>query len=346
MILESYSDEPLGKRAPALAGEKPIMASVLSETAARVAAKYSSILTEYQCLFVMGAPRSGTSWLHNMIAEHPCVFSKPGETTFFPNHVTPAEKAWSEEKQDLAEREWWSRGLPNKITETNYFEVLARFVHGFYQKLETDNGCTHYVEKAPENVHAVHTIKKYAPNARFIHIVRDGRNVAISMISAQRRLGLGAGNVLEGAQEWTQHVCAGREAGRYEGAYYEVKYESMLADGAAELKRIYDFCQLDYTDDLVNDIVAGHDFSNKSDGLETSGVTRIKGNIHEGWREKMTPMDRYLFDIVAGDLLMELGYAEPDWWCDSSLQWLRLKIQRRIAWEIISRVKRLFSRHL
>lgn len=318
------------------------MTGAVSETAARVAADHSSILTDYQCLFVMGAPRSGTSWLHNMIAEHPSVFSMPGEMTFFSRCAAPADKAWAEEKQNMAENQWWSRGLPNKIAETDYTEVVARFVHNFYHKLERNDGCTHYVEKAPENVFAVHTIKKYAPNSRFIHIVRDGRNVAISMMSALERLGFGASNTLEASHEWKKFVLLGREARKYQGDYYEVKYESMLADCTAELKRIYDFCQLDYTDDLVNDIVAGHDFSNKTDGLETPGVTRVEGNIHEGWREKMSPMDRYLFDIVAGDLLVDLGYARKDWWYKNSLQWLQLKIQRRVIWSIVSR----FSHHI
>ena len=311
------------------------MISPHSESAARVAAKYSSILTECQCLFVMGAPRSGTSWLHNMIAEHPRVLSNPGETTFFSQYVAPGERAWAKEEQEMIEREQCDRGLPNKIAETDYTEVLAHFVHGFYQKLANDEGCTHYVEKAPENVFAIHTIKRFAPNARFIHIVRDGRNVAISMVSAMERFGFGANNVLQASQEWRQSVLTGRDARQYEGAYHEVKYESLLADCPGELKRVYDFCQLDYTDDLVNDIAAGHDFANKDDGLETPGVSRVKGNIHEGWREKMTPMDRYLFDIVAGDLLVDLGYAEEGWWYDNSLQWLRLKLQRRMIWRII-----------
>ncbi|MFP4190662.1 MAG: hypothetical protein ACLFU6_01190 [Candidatus Hydrogenedentota bacterium] len=67
-------------------------------------------------------------------------------------------------------------------------------------------------------------------------------------------------------------TSSGMGARKYEGNYYEVKYKFLLTDRSGELKRIYGFRQLDYTDGLVNGIVAGHEFFNTSDGLEFPGA--------------------------------------------------------------------------
>lgn len=282
----------------------------------------------------MGAPRSGTTWLHAMLAHHPVVLHHNSETTFFGSYVKPLEDEWKSELEHARkdpEQNKDFRGIASKISERDFAAVLGQFVNAFYENLNMEEGKTHYLEKAPDNVFAVHTIKRFRPDAKFIHIIRDGRNMAVSSMATRESRGWGARNASAGALSWKRSILAGREArDAYPGDYLEVFYESLLADCKVQLKGILDFCNIDCDEVVLDDIVKAYDFSNAKLSSPTSGVERNNGKSPAAWKTKMGPWDRYMFCLNAGDLLKDLGYAEDDWWYANKSQRIRLELEWRV----------------
>jgi hypothetical protein len=89
---------------------------------------------------------------------------------------------------------------------------------------------------------------------------------------------------------------------------------------------VFDFCGLDQDDSLIGTIVKEHDFENLKTSRCTpaAGVKVPEGHYRQGkvgkWRENFSPIQRYRFDHIAGDLLRELGYARNGWWANNPVQ--------------------------
>jgi hypothetical protein len=146
-------------------------------------------------------------------------------------------------------------------------------------------------------VYCLPLIAEVYPDARFVHIVRDGRDVARSIVAQP----WGPDNVEEAAEEWRSSVEAGRNAAPALGdRVLEVRYEDVLADPATAIPRIYTHHGLE---------------GGIGEALEAAGakanIGRQDSRVGTGkWREGWGRRELRDFDRVAGDLLRELGYDQ------------------------------------
>ena len=140
------------------------------------------------------------------------------------------------------------------------------------------------------------------PTATFVHIIRDAREVALSMHRAQSA-------ALErswhfGAVDWVSHVSAGRgigaELGR--GRYIEVRYERLMADPAVVLTELLDACG------------GGPDRDSRVARIHQEAGALVKAGNTDKWRTAAPAEGIRQVERVAGPLLRELGYvlANPE----------------------------------
>jgi LPS sulfotransferase NodH len=145
-------------------------------------------------LFLVGCPRSGTTLLHSFLAAHPDIACFP-ESHFFEN---------------LMPRKWMRAfGLPSRRAKACLRALCAntgtapdatgfraplifasRYARCFLRILDeatTQSGKRIWVEKTPGHVHHIDDIERLIPGARFIHLIRDGRNVVASLYEVSRR---------------------------------------------------------------------------------------------------------------------------------------------------------------
>ncbi len=188
--------------------------------------------------FILGAPRSGTSLLSRMLDSHPAI-AVPDETKIFDTFL-PLLPAYGDLREAPRLRRlvqdilgWrWIRRLP---APPHADAVLARVVRPdlgavFAAVLEcwaTGQGKTRWGEKTPSNLYFWPRIASWFPNATIVHILRDGRDVAISQIKAP----FGPKTVPAAARRWIYFV-AGVRALREQVApdsYVEIRYEDLLA---------------------------------------------------------------------------------------------------------------------
>ena len=305
------------------------------------------MIIDKQYLFIIGSPKSGTTWLQIMIGAHPLVCTTV-ELTLYSRYTAPWIKAWKGEA-DSIKRGRWNQGLPFLWTEDEFYDFLREFIGKVYERVVATNPqATHILDKHPGYSMYVEDINKILPNARFIHIIRDGRDVAGSMVAARKKIGYGTGTISESSAAWQEHIWAARKARQYHGRYLEVRYEDLLTTGVDTLKTVFDFCGLSISIEDIAAIVDAHQFE-KMKAKRQSADQRVKTNAASyrkgkagSWQEDMDPMQRYLFDEIAGDLLHELGYANDDWWAESRIQRFTLPLLAATStgkrrWETVAR---------
>ena len=296
------------------------------------------ILETRDFLFIIGAPRSGTTMLQILLGQHPQVATTV-ELTLFSRYLGPWLKTWDEEVENLREKKW-QQGLPFVFDETEFLDLARSLLEQTYAKvLAPKPAATHLLDKHPGYSLHVAAIRRLLPRARFIHVLRDGRDVALSMVSAREKMGFGAATLPEAAVAWKRFVQAAREAAGDVATYLEVRYEDLLARGVEACAEVLAFCGLPAERAWIEETLAANTFEKMRDrGAAADPRAKLDAGHYRkgetgGWRTEMRVRDRFEFDRLAGDLLGELGYAQPGWWADSAaervLQPLRHGLRRR-----------------
>ena len=269
-------------------------------------------------VFIVGCPRSGTSLLQRIVNAHPQIPITP-ETHWIPRlfekrkGLTPEDMVTTELISRLLEQPRFTRlGIGQE-------ELLAMIAGGrpvSYSSLVTAifdsygdaQGKALVGDKTPGYVRRMNTLHALWPQARFVHLIRDGRDVYLSMRHRPLHdLKAGAFDtwsekpVLTAALWWELNVRGGRKAGNLLGAglYYEIRYESLIAHPREECEALSAFLGLPYDDAMLR-------FN------ETQRKKKERRPITPGlrdWRTQMPAQDLERFEAAAGGLLEELGYA-------------------------------------
>jgi hypothetical protein len=278
--------------------------------------------------------------LQILLGNHPQVATTV-ELTLFTKYVGPWLESWNSEVRNRAEH-GWHQGLPMLWDAAENDEFLREFLRRAYGKVdERSPGRTHLLDKCPGYALHVHTIKRLIPKARFIHLIRDGRDVACSLAAAKESMGFGMDRLAAGGALWRQWVASAREAARYQGDYLELRYEDFLVQGADLYERVLEFCGLPADRDWIARTLEQNTFEKMKARRATADREATVSTHHyrQGqagkWREQFQLQDRWEFDRAAGPLLIELGYAQPDWWAENDVELAtqprRHEIRRRLG---------------
>lgn len=268
-------------------------------------------------VFIVGSGRSGTTMLRLMLDRHPDM-AIPGESHFIPEIWASRRRYMSGDLLDaqrLARHilsteavKWWN--IPEeavwqrlRLIENPGFADVVETIYLVYAERE---GKRRWGDKTPNYVLSIPLIARLFPAARFIHLVRDGRDVALSFLS----IPTGPDNIWQAARRWRRYVGAGRAAGRAlaPDRYLEVRYEDLVSRPEGELGRVCAFLDLRFDSIMLN--------PGESTLLKIQPSWRF---IHSrvvlpptvgvrDWRRDMTLADRMAFETVAGDTLTEFGY--------------------------------------
>ena len=182
---------------------------------------------------------------------------------------------------------------------SNYPEA----VHGIYSAYAASRGKTIYGDKTPKYVLSLELLAKTFPDSRFIHLVRDGRDVALSFMN----FATGPNTIPEAAAHWRRMVTAGERAGKILGSkkYHEVRFEALVKEPQHELSAICEFLGIEFSHQMLeyHRRPRAELASNPTKAVDRSPATDTRN-----WRTDMSPIDRTRFEAIAGDLLERLGY--------------------------------------
>jgi hypothetical protein len=262
--------------------------------------------------FVVGCGRSGTTLLRLMLNANPQL-AVPPESHFLrsvarrPRSYTPmslVEHALRSERfpdWDLEERGVWEafdRARPRTLAEA--IDVL-------YSCFAEANGKARWGDKTPPYVMLVEQLARLLPDARFIHLIRDGRDVALSFSSVS----FGPRNdPVAQAIFWRNRVIAGRRAGVSLGKerYLELRYEDLVARPEDELRRVCAFVDLAFDPMMLRyHETARRSIPGSRKEFHANVDKPLTADLRD-WRTRMTTSDVAWFEAIAADLLTALGY--------------------------------------
>ena len=184
----------------------------------------------------------------------------------------------------------------------------ATFLDALYRQYAHQYGAERWGDKSPTYTEHMDLIAEIFPNAQFIHLIRDGRDVALSMIEAYRQDRFYV-DVYFAARTWKQRIRkAFASASRLgPGRYLELHYEQLTTNPEAELRRICEFLGETYHPAMAEPHFLARQFLRPA-GLHAP-VRQPPSTMSSGrWRREMSDSDQRLFQTVAGDLLTEVGY--------------------------------------
>ena len=308
-------------------------------------------LADIPAVYVIGAPRSGTTWFQLMLGSHPAV-ATPVELAFFSDYVAPWYEMWTRQCESGPHEikpPYW--GVPAALTEQEFEQTIALVVERIYRAvLASKPGSSVVVEKDPQYCRCVDAIMRTVPQAKFVHVLRDGRDAACSMVRVSKSWAgvwapehAGAGALL-----WSECVRMARGARTAPGGYIEVRYEDLLGDdGPGVLREALRFCGVDDDPALAERLFDRYRYPTYSKqevlsgGLTWSGeAVRVGADTRYpddfigpgtagGWKKEFGPDDRRAFAAVAGDLLIELRYElDPSWAGGPARSWSPIPIRR------------------
>jgi len=271
--------------------------------------------------FLTGAPKSGTTWLGKLLDAHPEISCR-GEACVhhFGQRLVEASKSYNEL---LAKR----RAV---ITDANDFPpmpwpdvmtMMRTFIGLRFEAIAdpAKPGLRFLGEKDPE--HALHfkELDQLFPEARFLHIIRDGRGVFISAwhhnvrskdANLQR---LGFDDFLDiTAKEWAGRVRRARAGAALLGErYFEVRYEDLVADPTAWMRRVLEFLGAAADETTLQACIEAASFENLSQGRkagEEDKTSFFRKGDPDDWKTQLTGPQIQHFNALSGGLLAELGY--------------------------------------
>jgi hypothetical protein len=278
-------------------------------------------------VFICGSARSGTTWTYDLFDRHPEVCGICESWILSQTHGVTS--VLTQDYWNVAAREAWRErvDVPFGAVQLVGYDAVVRDIgelvaRWFVQAARPEHRVL--VAKEPLDVAAAAIL---FPEARFIHVVRDGRDVALSMRNASESwdasMGIGLPISLR-AEAWRRQVENVRRHREWLGGrYMEIRYEQMRADTVGSLRRLFDFSQIRYSEPLLEEIQAGTQLSSYDARAAGSGF-RGAGT---GWRGAFSTRERIEFERAAGDLLTSLGYEReaPRW---ASLPRIALRRQR------------------
>ncbi len=263
-------------------------------------------------VFIGGCPRSGTTLLRELLDRHSGFACGIETSLLIPGY----------DSRRIAERCQLERREVEQLAAQ--CRTLVEMADRFYGELAARRGKARWVDKAPWNVRVINRLLTWFPNGRFLHLVRDGRDLVCSLRHHPRQV-LRRGRVRSVSTNQPIDQCAvtwhdeTSQGLAYAGhpRYLEVRYEHLVGRPEAELQRVCRFLDEQYEPAmLIPDTTvaatapAARLLNNPlaAAAISTASVGR--------WQRDLSLPERHRFAEIAGELLLALGYVKDHGWLD------------------------------
>jgi hypothetical protein len=276
-------------------------------------------------VFIVGCPRSGTTLLQRLLNAHPDVAVPPESfwvPYFFKKRIGMTDGGVV--SPELVSRlfayyKFYRMKLApvdlTKVIEAESPLTYAQFVSRVFDLHAEGQGKSLAGDKTPDYIRNIPLLHELWPKAKFIHLIRDGRDVCLSAIAWKRKVDKLA-SLFPTWQEdpattaslwWEWHVRQGCQQGCILGTelYYEMRYESLVAEPAKECAKLCAFLGLPYEDSMLQ-------FNEGRTRMETDLDAKnawlpITAGLRD-WQKEMSSEYVERSEAAVGALLAELGY--------------------------------------
>ncbi len=275
-------------------------------------------------IFLFGFERSGTTLLSMMVGAHPEIAVPLSTTGLWYRYGESIEVRYNalRERGDLERlvddllAEERIRLWDASFTRDEVLDVIERpdfpaVVEAFHSLYAWKTGKVRWGNMDIATLREMDCANAWFPNARFLHIVRDGRDVALSHLT----MPYGASNVGECAEQWRHDLLVNAKMGAMlpPERYMIVRYEDLVLDTKATLSRMCDFMSLSYSERMLTytDAVEGKIPEDRRWLWPAIDKPPDASKVF-GWRRSMSTTARTVFEWAAGDVLKRFSYEAYD----------------------------------
>ncbi|MBM4218487.1 MAG: sulfotransferase [Gammaproteobacteria bacterium] len=258
-----------------------------------------------------GCGRSGTTLLRMMLDSHRRICCGP-ESSLFRRRAIDAD--W------LADRFGFGREEVRALRDSA--ASRPAFIEAFAGLCMRKAGKARWAEKTPRNISRIGEIYRCFAAARFVHVLRDGRDVACSLRTHPRH------RIVEGklvpTGTWKPIAgCARRWVRDLEGSrrwwgdarFHTVRYEDLVLNPRPVLERLMAFLGEDWDEGMLAHAHADSPFRDATRFAQNpEALGAVSASSIGRWQRDLDARDRRIFKRIAGPLLVELGYAQDERW--------------------------------
>lgn len=268
-----------------------------------------------QPFFIVGHPRSGTTLLRMILCAHSRLYI-PEETGFLPFLKTPHDRHLSRrEIRSLLERigslnAYWRDMVPSEEIEA-FFPLnptLAEAINILYQLKCIPHEAVRWGDKTPLYVRYIPEIIQIFPQAQFIHLIRDGRDAAIS---ARKKWGRSSPymDIYYLLKNWNRNVRTGRSQGVRLGheRYMEIFYEKLVTSPGEVVRQVCSFLGEDFEQAMLDHTVTARKIG-PGHGQHNMALEPIFTKSVGRWKSEMTSFEQKMAERISGECLAEFGY--------------------------------------
>jgi protein-tyrosine sulfotransferase len=262
-------------------------------------------------VIVGGCGRSGTTLMRVILDTHPSICCGPESNLFVPQWPSVARQA----------RRF---GLPDaqvtRLLKTSRSQ--AEFIDRFFQAYCATQGKARWAEKTPRNVLHLAFIFEHFPQARFIHMIRDGRDTVCSLRTHPRHKIVNGEMVKlntwhpigDCIERWVTDVGAGLRY-RDDARYLEIHYERLVAEPRPTLERVFAFLGEPFDERVLEyHRVSGRSRDAANFPQNPEATQAMYTSAVQRWRKDLSSEEQQLFKRRAGQLLIDTGYATDQAW--------------------------------
>ncbi len=266
--------------------------------------------------FVLGVHRSGTTMLRLMLNAHRDI-AVPHESDFIVDMSRDLARFGSLDDvagrtaliDAIADNRFVRDGglmTPAGRAAANEERAYPAIVQRIFEAYAAQNGKRVWADKTPGNTIHIDTIAGMFPAARFVHLVRDGRDVALS----HRRTKFGTYNMVNFAVRWALWTTVADKVGNVLGErYLRVRYEDLVEDPATWLAAICGFLGLPFDAGMLSfHEKAASQMPEASLEWHRNSVSAPKRDKIGEWCSALTPAQVSVFEDYAGHALQRFGY--------------------------------------
>tara|TARA_R110002073_G_scaffold118918_5_gene259372 strand:+ start:336265 stop:337200 length:936 start_codon:yes stop_codon:yes gene_type:complete len=269
-----------------------------------------SARSSLDAVFIGGCGRSGTTLFKELLNRHSRCACGP-ETSMYglPFQTGNIAAPWDMEMSHLEQIVSQSKNL-------------IEFADQFAQEFLASEQKVRWIEKTPNNVRAIDRILTWYPNGKFIHVVRDGRDVVCSLRHHPRHRVIGGkivpfecNNPVErSASRWLEDVTVGL-AMKDHPRCLEVRYEDLVTNPEQVVERVCDFIGEPFEPGMLDWNTKTKQRSGQNLNNERA-ASAISNKSVGRWKTNLSRQEGDAFVDIAGELLIALGYVTDHSWID------------------------------
>ena len=264
-------------------------------------------------MVVLGVSRSGTTLLKEMLDRHSELVI-PSESYFIPqlwdrHGSRPDREAILADLGRISRVREWGVAPDDLRRRMPRDPSFAEAIDAVYRTYAEARGKRRFGDKTPAYMQSLDLLERVFPDARYVHIVRDGRDAGLSFVSMRRRARFNWSRprrLGDFACQWDREVRGARRFGATtaHGRYLEVRYEDLVAEPERFLREVCTFLGLGFEPEMLE-----YHRCVDASTLEDHPRLAQPPTVHvRDWREQMAPKEVERFEAIAGALLDELGY--------------------------------------